>query len=53
MLFHNNGRHTAEALPRVLDYLKQQGLQAVPVSSLLLREDWYVDVNGVQRGYGE
>lgn len=53
VLFHNNGRHTAEALPRVLDYLKQQGLQAVPVSSLLLREDWYVDVNGVQRGYGE
>lgn len=53
VLFHNNGLHTAEALPRVLDYLQQQGLQVVPVSRLLLRNDWYVDVNGVQRGYGE
>ena len=53
VLFHNNGLHTAEALPRILDCLKQQGLQVVPVSRLLLRNDWYVDVNGVQRGYGE
>ena len=53
VLFHNNGLHTAEALPRILDYLQQQGLQVVPVSRLLLRNDWYVDVNGVQRGYGE
>ena len=53
VLFHNNGLHTAEALPRILDYLQQQGLQVVPVSRLLLRNDWYVDVNGIQRGYGE
>ena len=49
VLFHNNGLHTAEALPQVLDYLQQQGLQVVPVSQLLWQEDWYVDVNGVQR----
>ena len=49
VLFHNNGLHTAEALPRVLDYLEQQGLRAVPVSQLLWQEDWYVDPNGVQR----
>ena len=49
VLFHNNGLHTAEALPQILDYLQQQGLQAVPVSRLLWQEDWYVDVNGVQR----
>lgn len=48
VLFHNNGLHTAEALPRVLDYFKEQGLQVVPVSELLWQGDWYVDVNGVQ-----
>ena len=54
VLFHNNGLHTAEALPRILDYFQQQGLQVVPVSRLLLPGDWYVDVNGVQRsGTGE
>ena len=50
VLFHNNGPHTAEALPQVLDYFEQQGLRVVPVSRLLLQDDWYVDVNGVQRG---
>lgn len=48
VLFHNNGLHTAEALPLILDHLKNQGLQVVPVSELLWQEDWYVDVNGVQ-----
>lgn len=50
VLFHNNGLHTAEALPRILDHLREQGLEAVPVSGLLWQEDWYVDVNGVQHG---
>ncbi|MBR0375400.1 MAG: polysaccharide deacetylase family protein [Firmicutes bacterium] len=53
VLFHNNGLHTAEALPRILDYFQQQGLQVVPLSRMLRQDDWYVDVNGVQRGYGE
>ena len=50
VLFHNNGLHTAEALPQVLDYFEQRGLRVVPVSRLLRQDDWYVDVNGVQRG---
>lgn len=49
ILFHNNGLHTAEALPQVLEYYKQQGLAVVPVGRLLLQGDWYVDANGVQR----
>jgi len=53
VLFHNNGLHTAEALPQVLDILAEKGLTAVPVSRLLWRQDWYVDVNGVQHGPAE
>lgn len=50
VLFHNNGLHTAEALPMILDDLAEKGLSVVPVSRLLWRDDWYVDVNGVQHG---
>ncbi|MDO4582009.1 MAG: polysaccharide deacetylase family protein [Bacillota bacterium] len=49
VLFHNNGLHTAEALPLILEQLQRQGLEVVPVSELLLDGDYYVDNNGVQR----
>ena len=49
VLFHNNGLHTAEALPQILDYLQSQGLAVVPVCELLLDGDCYVDRNGIQR----
>lgn len=49
VLFHNNGLHTAEALPMILDCFKQQSLQAVSVSELLLDGGYYVDSQGVQR----
>jgi polysaccharide deacetylase family sporulation protein PdaB len=49
VLFHNNGLHTAEALPLILDYFDSHGLQAVPVSELLLTGEYYVDSQGVQR----
>jgi peptidoglycan-N-acetylglucosamine deacetylase len=49
ILFHNNGLHTAEALPIILDQLKEKGLNAVSVSELLLKGDCYIDYNGIQR----
>jgi len=49
VLFHNNGLHTAEALPAVLEAYKELGLTVVSVSDLLLKEDHYTDINGVQR----
>lgn len=49
VLFHNNGLHTAEALPLILAELAARGLKVVPVSQLLLRGDCYVDAKGVQR----
>jgi len=48
ILMHNNGLHTAEALPEILRELKARGLQPVPVGELLLEGDWYVDNNGIQ-----
>jgi len=49
ILFHNNGLHTAEALEPILCRLEEKGLAAVPVSDLLLQDDWYIDYAGVQR----
>lgn len=49
VLFHNNGLHTAEALPRILESLSAQGLQAVPVGEILLPGENYIDHQGIQR----
>jgi len=49
VLFHNDGKHTAEALDPILTTLKKQGYQIVPISELLLQGDYYIDYNGTQR----
>jgi len=49
VLFHNNGLHTAEALPGILAELQARGLEVVPISELLLTGDCYIDANGIQR----
>ena len=49
VLFHNNGLHTAEALPGILTQLAEKGLEVIPVSDLLLAGECYTDQDGVQR----
>ena len=49
ILCHNNGLHTAEALPLVLATLKNRGYEIVPVGELILRENYTIDANGRQR----
>lgn len=50
ILFHNNGRYTADALPEIISFAKSQGYTIVPISELLHREDWYIDpADGAQR----
>ena len=49
ILCHNNGLHTAEALPVVLATLKNRGYSFVPVGELILRENFTIDTNGRQR----
>lgn len=43
VLFHNNGKHTAEAIKRIIPELKKQGYEIVPISELLLKKDYYID----------
>jgi polysaccharide deacetylase family sporulation protein PdaB len=49
VLFHNNGKYTAEALEPILQQLSSRGLSLVTISDLLLKGDWYIDYNGIQR----
>ena len=48
VLFHNNGLHTAEALPIILQQLQERNLQVVPISELLLTGDTYITPDGTQ-----
>lgn len=49
VLFHNNGLHTAEALPVIIEECQKRGYKIVPISKLLLDGDYYIDINGIQR----
>ena len=48
ILCHNNGLHTAEALPIVLDTLKNSGYEFVPIGELIYRENYTIDARGRQ-----
>ncbi len=45
VLFHNNGKHTAEALPEIIAYTFEQGYTIVPISELLYKDNYIVDSN--------
>lgn len=48
ILCHNGAKHTAEALDAMLTNLKGQGYSIIPISELILREDYHMDVTGRQ-----
>ncbi|MBQ9730461.1 MAG: polysaccharide deacetylase family protein, partial [Clostridia bacterium] len=49
ILCHNNGLHTAAALPQVFRVLKARGYQFVPVGELIYRSGYTIDVAGRQK----
>ena len=48
ILCHNNGLHTAEALPAVIDSLRAKGYEFVPIGELVYRENYTIDATGRQ-----
>lgn len=48
ILCHNNGLHTAEALPIVIDTLRAKGFEFVPIGELIYRENYSIDATGKQ-----
>lgn len=48
ILMHNGAKYTAEALPKVIEKLQEMGYEIVPVSELIYRDDYHLDVTGRQ-----
>ena len=48
ILCHNGALHTAEALDEMLTNLEEQGYTFVPLSELIMKEDFHMDVTGRQ-----
>ncbi len=49
VLMHNNGEHTLEALPIILDGLKNKGFACVKIGDLIYRDNYTIDHTGRQR----
>jgi len=52
ILFHNDTPHTAKLLPTIIKTLKNEGYSFLPVSKLILRDNYYIDAEGKQRRKG-
>ena len=48
ILCHNNGLHTAEALPMIFSTLKNRGFEFVPIGELIYKENYTIDDTGRQ-----
>ena len=48
ILCHNNGLHTAKALPSVLARLKDKGFEFTKISDLIYKENYKINAFGVQ-----
>lgn len=49
ILFHNDTAHTAAILPEIIDTVKNMDYRLVPVSELILRDNFYMDFDGRQK----
>ncbi len=49
ILMHNNGLHTGEAVPIILETLKNKGYSFVPIGELIYRENYIIDGTGCQK----
>ena len=47
-LFHNAAMHTPEALPSILDYANDNGIELVKISELIYTENYRIDHTGKQ-----
>ncbi len=48
ILTHNGTKHTADSLDKILNNIKQKGLQVVPVSDLIYHQNYNINANGTQ-----
>ncbi len=49
ILMHNGTEHTADSLDMIIKNIKNKGFDVVRVSDIIYKEDYVIDVNGVQK----
>lgn len=49
VLFHNDAKFTPEALPTIIKGLKDKGYEIVPISQLIIKDNYYMDHEGRQK----
>ena len=47
-LFHNAAKHTPQALPTLIEKLQADGYSLVPISELIYKENYTINVEGRQ-----
>ena len=52
ILCHNNGLHTAEALPMIFATLQNRGFEFVPIGELIYKDNYTIDATGKQHKNG-
>lgn len=48
ILCHNGAKYTAKALDEMITNLKKQGYELVPISKLIIKDNYHIDVTGKQ-----
>ena len=49
ILFHNAAKHTPEALPSIIETLQADGYELVPISELIMYDNYEIDHTGKQK----
>lgn len=49
ILFHNDTKYTPQALVPIIEGLLEKGYKIIPISELIIREDYYMDHTGRQK----
>lgn len=49
ILMHNGAKNTPEALPKIIDMIKGEGYQIVPISEIIYKENYSMDSQGKQK----
>lgn len=49
ILFHNDAKYTPKALDTIIKGLKQKGFEIVPLSELIIKENYEMDHEGRQK----
>jgi len=48
VLFHNNAKYVLDYLPLIIEKLQKEGYKIVPISELIMKENYYIDHTGRQ-----